>query len=243
MAGQKKKRLQMNPDFSPIKKQKKIFGNYVDGFETLVGCIVPFVLTRADKKESPYTKPIVDAFEEDLDGEIPAKWNVMKIAIQKGKEKSDGSFDQVPKSPASKIGWDVFIGFRKNESTSAKSIGVHLAKELTSFVKNCPQVSACFGLQLYYKHTNSSTDSFHLCVVKYDTKIPFMFRRINNGPRLPLSHYLFDKDVASVLKRCYSGFSKDDIAADDSALEGFFGSAETGREVLSDIASEEWDAF
>ena len=70
-----------------------------------------------------------------------------------------------------------------------------------------------------------------------------MFRKIHDEPRFPLSHYLLNKDVAALLKRCYSGCSKDDIAADDSALEGFFESAETGRAVLDDIASEEWEAF
>ena len=84
----------------------------------------------------------MDEFEGDLDGEIAAKWSVMKIAPRKGKEKSDGSYDHIPKAPQSKIAWDALVGFRKNESTTAKSIGVNLAKELTSFVKNCPQVSA-----------------------------------------------------------------------------------------------------
>ena len=68
----------------PSKKQKKRFGNYIGVIETKTLYFVLVVLTKADKNESPYAKPIVSAFEEDDSGELSEQWKVIKIVHMKG---------------------------------------------------------------------------------------------------------------------------------------------------------------
>ena len=76
---------------------------------------------------------------------------------------------------------------------------------------------------------------------QYDTKIPFIFRKVRNKPCHPLSHYLFDDDITGILKRSYTTAKKEDIAADDTVMESYFGSVAHGRAVLDDISEDEWD--
>ena len=89
MSGGKKK-LEIAPDFSPVKKKKKTFGNYIDVFETKVSHFVVAIVTRADKCESSYMKPFVTAFEEDDSGELSKKWKIIKIASRKGEKMKTG---------------------------------------------------------------------------------------------------------------------------------------------------------
>ena len=79
-----RKKLEIAPDFSPVKKKKKTFGNYIDMFETKVSNFVVAIVTRAGKYEGPYMKPFVTAFEEDDSGELSKKWKIIKIASRKG---------------------------------------------------------------------------------------------------------------------------------------------------------------
>ena len=141
MAGTKKKQLQAKPDFSPVKKRKKSFGNYLDVIDTQVPHFSIVIATRGDKNECPYMKPIVDAFEEDMGGELSAKWSVIKIAPQKGEKNASGEHEPVPNSPDHKIAWDVIVAYKKSGNASSKTLGTKLAKELNEFVKDSPEVS------------------------------------------------------------------------------------------------------
>ena len=76
---------------------------------------------------------------------------------------------------------------------------------------------------------------------QYETKIPFVFRKVKSGDLQPLSHYLFDRDVACLLKQIYSTSNKAELAKDDFAMENFFGSVEEGSKVLENIADAEWE--
>ena len=60
-------------------------------------------------------------------------------------------------------------------------------------------------------------------------------------PSHALGHYLFDRDVAAILKCSCSEANKDDIAADDGVMELFFGSAESGRAALDMISEDAWE--
>ena len=44
------------------------------------------ITTRADKDESPYMKPFVMAFEEDVSGDLSEEWNIIKIGTRKGEK-------------------------------------------------------------------------------------------------------------------------------------------------------------
>ena len=76
---QKKTKLTVSLDVTPIKKQKQSFCNHIDIVEVQVAHLCIGVPTRADKPESPYLKPIIDEFEMDIGGELSALWKVLKI--------------------------------------------------------------------------------------------------------------------------------------------------------------------
>ena len=83
-----KKKLLTSPNYLPLEKQKRKFGNYVYIIETKLPHFVLVVFTRADKNELPYTKPIIDAFEEENTGELAEQWQVIKIfQMKKRKER------------------------------------------------------------------------------------------------------------------------------------------------------------
>ena len=70
-----------------------------------------------------------------------------------------------------------------------------------------------------------------------------MFRKVRSVTHHTLSNYMFPKDVIALLKRAYSDCSKSEVAADNNALETFFGSASKGRSILEDTPDEEWDGY
>ena len=104
----KKTKLTVSLDVIPIKKQKQSYCNFLDIVEVQVPHLCIGVPTRADKPESPYLKPIIDEFEMDISGELSASWKVLKLLIEKVKN-SDGCHSFVPKSPGSRIPWNIFF--------------------------------------------------------------------------------------------------------------------------------------
>ena len=70
-----------------------------------------------------------------------------------------------------------------------------------------------------------------------------MFHKVCSVTHWTLSDYMFHKDVIAFLKRAYSDCSKSEVAADNNALETFFGSASKGRSILEDTPDEEWDGY
>ena len=137
---QKKTKLTVSLDVTPIKKQKQSFCNHIGIVEVHVPHLCIGVRTRADKPKSPYLKPIIDEFEMDIGGELSVLWKVLKITNRKGEKNSDGYHSFVPKSPGSRIPWNIFVLYKDGESIDSKSIGKHLLTELTKFVQDCPKV-------------------------------------------------------------------------------------------------------
>ena len=141
MPSNKKKLLAPSPNFSPLKKQKRKFGNYVDMIETNTPHFVLAVFTRADKNESPYMKPIIDAFEEDNTGELAEQWQVIKIVQMKGEKNEDGTYQTKTVAPDSRFFWYGFVAYMSDEHASPDSLGLHLAKQFNKFVEECDIVS------------------------------------------------------------------------------------------------------
>ena len=139
---QKKNKLKISLDLSqPIKKQqKRKYCNFLDVFDTSVPHIKVVVPTRADIPAGLYLKPIVEAFEDDDDGELSTSMKILQCCHRKGEEKEDGSYDYMPKAGGSRIPWDQFVAYIDDDDTDSKSLGVHIAKKLTEFVKSCSQV-------------------------------------------------------------------------------------------------------
>ena len=46
----------------------------------------------------------------------------------------------MPEARGSRIPWDQFVAYMDSDDTDSKSLGVHIAKKLTEFVKGCSQV-------------------------------------------------------------------------------------------------------
>ena len=99
------------------------------------------MFTRADKNELPYMKPIVDAFEEDITGELSEQWQVIKIVHTKGEKNKDRTYQPKTKSFNSKIPWDGFVAYMTGEYASPDSLGIHLAKQFNKFIEECNDVS------------------------------------------------------------------------------------------------------
>ena len=127
---QKKTKLALSLDATPIKKQKRLFCNLIDIVEVSVSHICIGVPTRADKPESPHLKPILDEFEMDVDGKISALLKVLKITNQKGDKNVDGYHDFVPESPGSRIPWNLCVLYKDGEDIDSKTIGKNLATRL-----------------------------------------------------------------------------------------------------------------
>ena len=80
---QKKTKLTLSLDATPIKKQKQSFCNLIDIVEVSVPHICIGVPTRANKPESPYLKLIIDEFEIDVDGKYLHCGRCSKLLIKK----------------------------------------------------------------------------------------------------------------------------------------------------------------
>ena len=190
MAPTKKKKLQLNFDHSPSKRQKKVFGNLIDLHLTKVSHLAVAVVFRGDKPDQgPYMKPVIEAFEDDTTNKYASEWNVMKIGARKGSPNSNGGYNAMPKAPGSKIAWDSLIMYKLCESSSWVELGRNLANKLTAFVEGSDE---------------------------YDTKIPFIFCSFIADSPKSLSHHLLDKDVACLLKRSYSASKKEEVADDET---------------------------
>ena len=70
-----------------------------------------------------------------------------------------------------------------------------------------------------------------------------MFRKVLSVTHHTLMDYMFPKDVIALLKRAYSDCTKSEVAADNNALETFFGSASKDRGILEDAPDEEWNEY
>ena len=68
-----KKSIAMAPDFSPMKKKKKTWGNALVLYDTQVSVLSIAIPTHSDVDEALWMKPIVDAYEEDESGELGEK--------------------------------------------------------------------------------------------------------------------------------------------------------------------------
>lgn len=102
--------------------------------------LVVAIATRADKAAGTYTKPPVDAYKSEVGGELASNWNITKIVPRNGNERTDGTYEPVPKSSGSRISWDTFILVKTSKQVAVEDLGKNLAKEPTNFVENSAKV-------------------------------------------------------------------------------------------------------
>ena len=69
---------------------------------------------------------------------------MLKITNQRGDKNVDGFHNFTPKSPGSRIPWNIFVLYKDGVNIDLKTIGKHLSSELTKFVQECPKVRELF---------------------------------------------------------------------------------------------------
>ena len=99
----------MSPDFSPMKKRKKVWGNIIDVYATSVTVLFVAIPTRSDKDEAPWMKPIADAYEANASGKIAKELRAMAMVDLKG----DGDNTFKPKAPGSTVAWEAFVLYKR----------------------------------------------------------------------------------------------------------------------------------
>lgn len=203
--------LAMSFDPTPIKKSKK--GNLIDVVQTKVSILLLGFPTRSDVEQAPYMKPFTEAFETDESGKMGKQMRILSMPVLKGEKGPNGEFMAKPKAPGSKIPWEAFVLWKKNDNESAKDVGQMLADGLTAFVNDCPE---------------------------YSSKIPFVLNSVSTANPQSLNTFLLDKDVAAVLKHVYKNCTKAQLAKDDNAMQAFFGSTAEGARVLHAMPDHVW---
>ena len=203
----------MSPDFSPMKKRKKVWGNIVDVYATSVTVLFVAIPTRSDKDEAPWMKPIADAYEADTSGDMAKELRCMAMVDLKG----DDDNTVKPKAPGSTVAWEAFVLYKDKDDKDmgdAVALGKNLAEGLTDQV--------------------GSLDA-------YEKKIPFIFGQAMTSKPKALNHFLLEKDVVRFLKRCYTKRTKSELMKDDNIMKAFFGTASRGTKVLGDMTDHGWN--
>ena len=68
-----------------------------------------------------------------------------------------------------------------------------------------------------------------------------MLCNVHCDPIRPMNYFLMDNDVVSLVKRTYPSCKRMDVAGDKSAMKSFFGSVAKGKDVVVNVADEEWE--
>lgn len=185
------------------KKIKKTWGNFLNLHATQDGKYFVVYSTRADNGEGAYLRPMLQAFDTDIQtgGPLRKEWRAISMVNRRGE---DGDSDMM-KGPNTQYPWEAFVLVPLEEGDSPQFLLDNLAKKLTDFVESCPD---------------------------YHKNLPFLPLPIDNSDVKPLAHYLKDHDVVALIKRAYPHWKKDDLANHEAIMESFFGSANYGKGVL-----------
>ena len=76
---------------------------------------------------------------------------------------------------------------------------------------------------------------------EFSKNLPFIPEAIDATKPKPLAHFLKDFDVACLVKRAYSEWSKVDLSKNKAIMMCFFGDAEAGELALNGITQTLWD--
>ena len=128
---------------SPI-RTKKVWGNYIDAYQTAVPWLVIGIPIRSDKHMSPWMKPIMEALEKD-NGKLHSEMKLACVADRKGSKDEEGKYKPMKKGENyDAIYWECFVTYKDEEDLSAADLGGNLAEKLTKLVNDLPGVSLGF---------------------------------------------------------------------------------------------------
>ena len=202
---------------SPVtpKKKKKIWGNYLTLHPTLDGHFYLAYSTRADNGEGAYLRPMIQAFENDIQtgGPLRKKWRVVAVLNRRTEDGTPGGADMM-KGPTTEYPWECFILVALQDGDTPQFLLNNLAEHFTEFVKESSEFSK---------------------------NLPFIPEAIDATKPKPLAHFLKDFDVACLVKRAYSEWSKVDLSKNKAIMMCFFGDAEAGELALNGITQTLWD--
>jgi len=158
-----------------------------------------------------FVRPLKTHFEkESSSSNLTEEWKVTAIMPRRDFHHPDANAELPASSYDSMWGWDSFVTVA-TEGDTATSVGKHITGVFNEHETNAAPGQKRSKLQ------------FAFCGEVSDAKAGLK----------PLSHFLLDEDVAEVFKSVYAGSNeKEFMLGQDVILEGFFGSAEKGRDVL-----------
>lgn len=134
--------------------------------------------------------------------------------LSKANRKGESGKDMT-KSESSTYPWECLILFKANKDDTAQSVTENLAKQWNEFVENS---------------------------ILFDNKIPFVVDEVSDFVgSLPLSAYVRDATVLSILKKSFKGWTKKDLTNNDAIMANFFASKEEGKKVMNKVTDVEWN--
>lgn len=197
-----------------------------------------------------YVNPMVEAFEQDMTGELAHEWKVLGIFPRRGNNDSTGAATEMPKGVGNRYSWECFVLFKSEDGEdTAESLGLNLAQKFTQFAKDSPKVCVHLVIANVISRTimtNVSTHGIDCSLnMKYAKEMPFVFRKADNkdDEKKSLDYYLLDSDVVSIMKRMYSDSTKEAVASDPDITKTFFTSFIKANEVLSKYTEAHWQSL
>jgi hypothetical protein len=203
-------RVKRAPVVGPIRTIPKWMNKVYTASTQADGVFVTWAV-RASNGTASFVRPLTAFFEQQCDSsKLTDEWKVTAIMPRRDFHNLEANVE-LPGSNDSSWDWDSFVTVATAEDETAATIGSHIT-------------------DVFNRHDAGNKPKFLFCGEVSDAKAGLK----------PLSHYLLDEDVAQVFKSMYaSNNEKDVMMGQGNILEGFFGSAEKGREVLE---GSSWDA-
>ena len=210
-------RVKRAPVVGPIRTIPKWMNKVYTASTQADGVFVTWAV-RAGNGTASFVRPLTAYFEQECNSSnLTNEWKVTAIMPRRDFHNLEANVE-LPASNEASWDWDSFVTVATAEDDTAAAIGNHITDAF-----NRHDTSTAPGQK-------GNKPKFLFCGEVSDAKAGLK----------PLSHYLLDEDVAQVFKSMYaSNNEKDVMMGQGDILEGFFGSAEKGREVLEGTS---WDA-
>jgi hypothetical protein len=203
-------RVKRAPVVGPIRFIPKWMNKVYTASTQADGVFVTWAVRAGDGTAS-FVRPLTAYFEQGCNSS--KRTDELKVTAIMPRRDFHNLEDNVelPSSNDASWDWDSFVTVATAEDDTAVTIGEHIT-------------------DVFNRHDTGKKPKFLFCGEVSDAKAGLK----------PLSYYLLDEDVAQVFKSMYASSNEKDVMMDQSdILEGFFGSAEKGREVLERTS---WDA-
>ena len=122
-------------NFSPVRKNK--WANHVDVHQTLCMHVLVVLATRFDRPEGSFLHWMKMAFLDASDT-LGVLWKITGFFLRRDRRDGADANAAQPKTDGSTFYWDVMVVL-KGEADTPSSVGIHVAKEFTTFTQTSNQ--------------------------------------------------------------------------------------------------------